>query len=408
MSQNARPQPGPLQGIRVVEFTHMVMGPIVGYVLACLGAEVIRVEPMGGDPTRFLLGSGAGYFPVHNRGKRSLCVDLKRAEGVEIARQLIASADILIENFRPGALDRLGLGYEALQASNPRLIYASEKGFLPGPYDQRTALDEVVQMMSGLAYMTGPPGRPLRAGAAVVDISGGLFGVIGILAALLARQSADREAGLEKGQNTGRGQKIDVGLFETSAFLVSQHMAQLGVTGSAAQPMPARIAAWSIYEIFQTRDDPIFLGIVTDSLWRTFCEIFELSDFAADPRLAQNQDRVDARNRILPRIEALFRPMRRAEIIARLEGTGVPFAPINRPEDMVDDPHLLASGSLQSVRVGAGREAILPLLPMVLDGVRVRTSPDLPAPGADKRAILLELGMSPDEIAQLVANGTIG
>ena len=150
--------PSPLAGLKVIEFTHMVMGPTVGAVLASLGAEVTRIEPIGGDRTRRLRGSGAGYFPMYNRHKSSLCLDLKQEAGKDIARKLIGEADILVENYRPGAMERLGLGYENSAASNPRLIYCSQKGFLPGPYEDRTALDEVAQMMGGLAYMTGHQG----------------------------------------------------------------------------------------------------------------------------------------------------------------------------------------------------------------------------------------------------------
>ena len=307
--------PTPLAGITMVEFTHMVMGPAVGHILAGLGANVVRVEPLGGDATRRLLGSGAGYFPMYNRGKQSICLDLKSADGLAVAKDLCAGADVLVENFRPGALDRLGLGYEALAKANPRLIYCSEKGFLPGPYEQRTALDEVAQMMGGLAYMTGPPGRPLRAGASVIDVTGGMFGVIGILAAL------------EERHRTGRGQKVVASLFETTAYLVGQHMAQFAVTGKPAAPMPARVSAWAIYDVFETRDEPVFIGVVTDALWEKFCALFALDDLWADESIRANNQRVLARDRILPTIRALVAGMTRAEVVAKLDGTGMPFAP---------------------------------------------------------------------------------
>ena len=279
--------PSPLAGITVIEFTHMVMGPTVGHILAGLGADVVRVEPIGGDPTRRLIGSGAGYFAMYNRGKSSICLDLKSEDGIAIAKDLIAGADILVENFRPGALDRLGLDYESCSASNPRLIYCSEKGFLPGPYENRTALDEVAQMMGGLAYMTGPPGQPLRAGASVIDVTGGMFGVIGVLAALEQRHS------------TGRGQKVLASLFETTVYLVGQHMAQFAVTGTPAAPMPARISAWAIYDVFETIDEPVFIGVVTDALWEKFCTLFGLADLWADQSLRENNQRVAARDRII-------------------------------------------------------------------------------------------------------------
>lgn len=385
--------PTPLQGVKVVEFTHMVMGPAAGAILASLGAEIVRVEPVGGDSTRRLLGSGAGYFPMYNRHKKSICLNLKSAEGLEAARALAADADILIENFRPHALDKLGLGYDALSAINPRLIYCSEKGFLPGPYENRTALDEVAQMMGGLAYMTGPPGKPLRAGASVIDVTGGMFGVIGILAALQERHS------------TGRGQLVQSSLFETTVYLIGQHMAQKAVTGKAADPMPARISAWAIYDVFETRDDPVFIGVVTDGLWEKFCKLFGLDDLWADESLRENNSRVQARDRIMPHIRDLVSGFTRAELIAKLEGTGLPFAPIARPEDMFDDAHLLAGGGLEEVTLADGRRTALPALPLTLGGQRPGVPATLPEAGADTAAVLSGLGYSSERIDVLFASG---
>jgi crotonobetainyl-CoA:carnitine CoA-transferase CaiB-like acyl-CoA transferase len=358
--------PAPLAGLKVVEFTHMVMGPAAGGILAALGAEVTRVEPKGGDHTRTLIGSGAGYFPMYNRHKASVFLDLKSPDGIARAKTLMAEADILIENFRPGALDRLGLCYETCAEANPRLIYCSLKGFLPGPYENRTALDEVAQMMGGLAYMTGPPGRPLRAGASVIDVTGGMFGVIAILAAV------------EERHRTGRGQKVAASLFETTAYLVGQHMAQMAVTGQAAAPMPARISAWAIYDVFETRDDPVFIGVVTDALWERFCALFGLDVLWADEGLRKNNDRVRARERILPQIRALIAGFTRAEVIAKLDGSGLPFAPIARPEDLFDDPHLAASNGLEPVMLPDGRATRLPALPIELGGARTARPARLP------------------------------
>lgn len=381
--------PAPLKGIRVVEFTHMVMGPAAGAMLAALGAEVIRIEPPEGDKTRTLLGSGAGYFPMYNRHKKSIALDLKSEKGLSIARTLAATADILIENFRPGALEKLGLGYAALSATNPRLIYCSAKGFLPGPYERRTALDEVAQMMGGLAYMTGPPGRPLRAGSSVIDVAGGMFGVIGVLAAL------------EERHRTGKGKLVQASLFEATVYLVGQHMAQLAVTGKAANPMPARISAWAIYDVFQTKDDPIFIGVVTDGLWEKFCAIFGLDDLWADEGLRKNNDRVLKRDQILPRIRELISGFTRAEVIARLEDTGLPFAPIGKPEDMFNDPHLATIGALEPVTLPDGRETRLPALPIAFNGQLAAQPSALPQPGADTLNILASIGLSEAEIAEL-------
>lgn len=387
----------PLKGLKVVEFTHMVMGPAVGHILASLGAEVVRVEPIGGDATRRLLGSGAGYFPMYNRHKESICLDLKSDAGLAVAKQLAAISDILIENFRPGALDRLGLGYEALSEGNPRLIYCSEKGFLPGPYENRTALDEVAQMMGGLAYMTGPPGKPLRAGSSVIDVTGGMFGVIGVLAAV------------EERHRTGRGQKVVSSLFETTVYLVGQHMAQMVVTGQAAAPMPTRISAWAIYDVFETADDkPVFIGVVTDSLWEKFCALFGLDALWADESLRLNNQRVLARDRIMPVVRALVKTFTRDAVIAKLDGTGLPFAPIGRPEDMFDDPHLLASGGLETVTLDDGRIAYLPPLPLEMGGARVNADAELPVPGRDSDAVLVGLGYDAAAIAELRQSGAVG
>lgn len=385
----------PLSGLRVVEFTHMIMGPSIGAILGGLGAEVIHVEPIGGDKTRNLLGSGAGYFPTFNRGKQSICLNLKSDEGIAVARKLINSADILVENYRPGAMDRLGLDYDSLSKTNSRLIYCSAKGFLSGPYEERTALDEVAQMMGGLAYMTGPPGRPLRAGSSVVDITGGMFGVIAV------------QAALEQRHRTGRGQKVQSALFETTAYLIAQHMAQMAVTGTAAAPMPARISAWAVYDVFETKDDPVFIGVVTDSLWEKFCALFGLDELWADERLRVNNVRVQARDHIMPVIREMVKGYSRAEIIAKLEGTGLPFAPIAKPEDMFDDPHLNNSGGLETVILPDGRETKLPVLPIEMDGLRLGNSPQIPRAGADTDALLATLGYQPGTIASLKASGAV-
>lgn len=386
----------PLAGLKVVEFTHMVMGPAVGVILADLGAEVVKVEPIGGDQTRELLGSGAGYFPMFNRNKRSICLDLKSEAGLKVARQLAVDADILIENFRPSTLARLGLSYESLKAENPGLIYCSAKGFLAGPYENRTALDEVTQMMGGLAYMTGPPGRPLRAGSSVIDITGGMFGVIGILAAL------------ERRHRTGEGGEVRCSLYETTAFLVGQHMAQAAVTGQAARPMPVRISAWAIYDVFDTAvpDEQLFVGVVSDAQWVAFCAAFGLDALGADPRFAKNNQRVLARDEIVPQIRALFGAMPRAELIAKVEAIGLPFAPIARPEDLFDDAHLNAGGLIE-LTLPDGRTTKLPGLPVELDGARLGLQRDIPRIGADSDAVLAELGYGAPAIAELRANGGV-
>ncbi len=390
----------PLTGIRVIEFTHMVMGPAAGMVLADLGAEVFKIEPLGGDKTRRLQGSGAGYFPMYNRNKKSLCVDLKSGRGRELAQTLVAGADVLIENFRPGAMDKLGFGWEAMHAANPRLIYCSLKGFLSGPYENRTALDEVTQMMGGLAYMTGLPGRPMRAGASVIDVAGGMFGVIGVLAALQRRQ------------RSGRGELVTGSLFETTAFLVGQHMAQQAVTGEPALPMSIRSSAWAIYDIFTCAEgEQVFVGVVSDSQWRRFCGEFSLTEFANDASLAHNNDRVRQRERIMPRIEQMFAAMNGEEMLRRLDRSGVAFARVCKPSDLFSDPHLNAHEGLLPVRLRdggrAGETARLPALPIEWTGRRFGLRHELPAAGEQGGEILAAAGLTPDEIEQLARDGLV-
>jgi crotonobetainyl-CoA:carnitine CoA-transferase CaiB-like acyl-CoA transferase len=370
--------PLPLAGLKVVEFTHMVMGPSIGLILGDLGADVVKVEPRDGDHTRRLLGSGAGYFPMYNRNKRSICLDLKDAEDNAAARRLVDDADIVIENFRPGALNKLGLGSKDFEESNPRLIYCTAKGFLTGPYEHRTALDEVTQMMGGLAYMTGPPGRPLRAGTSVVDVTGGMFGVIGILAAL------------ERRHKTGKGGEVRCSLYETTAFLVGQHMAQMAVTGQAAAPMPARVSAWAVYDVFETarENEQLFVGVVSDAQWRIFCDAFELTEFRADEALARNNERVLRRDDILPVLRDMFGRMPREAIVEKLEACGLPFAPIMRPEDLFDDPHLNSNDALLELTLENGDKARLPNLPIEIDGKKAALRHDIPHPGAHNAELL--------------------
>lgn len=390
-------RPAPLAGIRIVEFTHMVMGPAVGAIMSELGAEVIRVEPIGGDATRALLGSGAGYFPMYNRGKKSICLDLKNPRGLEIARQLCSQADVVVENFRSGTMEKLGLGYDVLARLNPRLIYCSEKGFLKGPYENRTALDEVAQMMGGLAYMTGPPGTPLRAGTSVIDVTGGMFGVIAIMAAI------------EERHRTGRGQQVSSSLFETTVYLVGQHMAQKAVTGQAARPMPVRISAWAIYNVFETSDnDHVFVGIVSDSLWEKFCAAFDQPELAANPDYKTNSQRVLARDSLLPRIRELFKTFSKADLVAKLERTGLPFAPIGKPEELFDDPHLRASGGLGLTTLPDGRETLLPVLPIEMGGLRPQQDGSLAKPGQQTDEVLAMLGIAGSDIAALRTAQVVG
>ena len=387
----------PYAGIRVVEFTHMVMGPTCGLLLGDLGAEVIKVEPVEGDATRRLLGSGAGFFPGFNRNKKSIALDLKTPEGLEAARRLIATADIVSENFKPGTMAKLGLDYATLKALHPRLIYVSHKGFLPGPYEQRTALDEVVQMMGGLAYMTGRPGDPLRAGSSVNDIMGGMFGAIGAMAALRQRDSS------------GQGCEVQAALFENNVFLVAQHMMQFAATGQPAAPMPSRISAWGIYDVFTVQGgEQIFLAVVSDKQWSVCCQALGWADLLADPRLATNNDRVRARDWMMPLLRERLGAHTAAALAAVFEQHGLPFAPITRPHDLFDDPHLNASGGLAPVRMNDGHVARVPLLPLMLDGERLGLRQQPPLQGEHTAELLRELGYGDAEISHFVQAAALG
>jgi crotonobetainyl-CoA:carnitine CoA-transferase CaiB-like acyl-CoA transferase len=393
-AQSTTPQP--LTGLRVIEFTHMVMGPTCGMVLADMGAEVIKIEPVDGDRTRRLLGAGAGFFPMFNRNKKSIGIDLHSPRGAEVARKLCATADVVAENFKPGTMAKYGLDYESLSKANPRLIYVSHKGFLPGPYDHRTALDEVVQMMGGLAYMTGRPGDPLRAGTSVNDIMGGLFGAIGALGALIQR-------GI-----TGKGMEVQSALYENNVFLMGQHMLQFAMTGKHPAPMPARDNPWAVYDVFTVKDgEQIFLAAVSDAQWLTFCDALGFADLKAEPALATNNQRVTQRPRLLKTIGERIAHRTAAGLASAMEKAGLPFAPIRRPEDLYDDEHLLATGGLADVRLPdgpkAGETVKTTLFPITLGGHRLGVRLDPPRLGEHSRELLDSAGFSAGAIDQLLA-----
>ncbi len=372
-----RERPLPLDGIRVVEFTHMVMGPTCGMILADLGAEVIKVEPPGGDRTRELPGLGIGFFRTFNRNKKSVVLDLATPEGRAGALELIGRCDVMIENFRPGFMASLGLDYETLAAKFPRLVYASHKGFLPGPYEKRLALDEVVQMMGGLAYMTGPRGRPLRAGTSVNDIMGGMFGAIGVLAALRERE------------RTGRGQEVRSALFENCVFLAAQHMQQYQMTHEPIPPMPERVSPWSVYDVFTLAGgEQLFIGAVSDRQFAKLCEVLGRADLLEEPEFATNARRVAARPKLLAMLGEILRERRIDELAESLEAAGLPYAPIRRPEQLLDDPHLAASGGLAEMRTDDGGTTRIVPLPLLMDGRRLPVRRPLARVGEHTEEIL--------------------
>lgn len=387
----------PLSGIRVLELSHAVMGPTCGLILADMGAEVIKVERAPkGDDTRRLLGFGLGLFPFFNRNKKSLVVDLKSEAGTEVLRRLIAESDVFLENFGPGAVDRLGFSYEACAEINPRLIYCSLKGFMPGPYENRPSLDNLVQMMGGLAYMTGPTGRPLRAGTSVIDIMGGSYGALGIITALYERE------------RTGRGQKVLSTLYEATAFLVGQHMAVAAVTGTRPEPMPDGVNPWAVYDLFKTSEgDLVFIGLTSDFHWQRFCGAFELNELVTDERFSTNNERVRHRAVLLPELTAVLGGMSKEEIVARCEEASIPFAPVVSPDELSADIHLNESGALVDVELPDGKKAKLPKLPLRMGDYdfSLRNSP--PPVGRGGGEVLETAGYTKNQIQKLAAAGTV-
>jgi crotonobetainyl-CoA:carnitine CoA-transferase CaiB-like acyl-CoA transferase len=389
--------PLPLAGIRVIELGHVVMGSTCGLVLADMGAEVVKIEKVpDGDDTRRLGGFGVGLFHFFNRNKRSLAVDLKSEDGKAILRRAITDADVFIENFGPGAVERLGFGYEACAALNPGLIYCSLKGFMPGPYEHRPSLDNLVQMMGGLAYMTGPRGRPLRAGASVSDIMGGSYGALGILAALYVRRQS------------GQGQNVTAALFEATAFLVGQHMATAAIAQRELPPMPEGDGPWAVYDLFETRDGAqFFVGIVSERQWAPFCRHLGLDELGNDADLATNEGRLARRAEVLDKIQARIGSLALNEVVAACDAAGIPFAPVNRPQDLYDDPQLVQGGGLVETRLADGRTTRLPKIPVRLGEHDFGLRHEPPRVGQGSREVLGDLGLGEAEIADLLARGIV-
>ena len=381
----------PLSGIRVLELSHAVMGPTCGLILADMGAEVIKIERAPeGDETRRLKGFGAGFFPFLNRNKKSIAIDLKSERGRGVLEKLIVSADVFLENFAPGTIERLGFGYDNISQLNPRLIYCALKGFMPGPYEKRPALDEVVQMMAGLAYMTGPLGQPLRAGASVVDILGGTYGAVAILTALYEREK------------TGKGQPVIATLFESAAFLMGQHMAVSAIVGKPSPPMPNRVSAWAIYDRFQTKEgEMVFVGVTSDRHWKRFCEVFGLTKLREDPRLKSNNDRVAQRPWLIPELQKVFQTLTKEELFKLCERAEIPFSPIAKPEDLFEDPQLNEGGGLLETTLAGGIKTKLPRIPIRIGAYDFAWRNDPPEVGQDCQDILESIGLSPDEIREL-------
>jgi crotonobetainyl-CoA:carnitine CoA-transferase CaiB-like acyl-CoA transferase len=385
-----------LIGMKVLDLTQFEAGPSCTEALAWMGADVVKIEnPKSGDPGRTAggkPGQDANYFLQYNANKRSVAVNLKDPRGVELVKQMAKQADVMVENFAPGSMAKRGLGPEQLEKINPKLIYCALKGFLPGPYEKRAALDEVVQMMGGLAYMTGPSGRPLRAGTSVVDIVGGLFGAFGTVLALKQRE------------RTGKGGLVESALFESVVFLMGQHLAIAAINGAAPPPMPERVSSWAIYEIFTSSDEvQVFIGITSDGQWKRFCEFFGQAELAADPRLATNNMRIDARPWLVPRVAEIFKTYTKDQLEELALKADFSFAPVARPQDLFDNPHLRANGSLAPTTLPGGVQTRLPLLPFQMFGWRPQLVTDPPSVGQHNDEVLGGLGYNAAAIKALGA-----
>ena len=393
----------PLDGLRVLELGHIIAGPSAGLLLADLGADVIKVEkPAEGDQTRGMPAGNWANFHFFNRNKRSITIDLKGSqEGRELFLRLAGSADVVIDNFAYGAVEGLGLGYEVLSKANPRIIYMALKGFLPGPSEARPFLDELAQMAGGLAFMTGPRGKPMRAGASVVDVGAAAYGIIAVLAALHQRE------------RTGVGQKITSGLYETSVYWVGQWLANFAATGEPSVPMPemrqGTRMGWGIYQLFEASDgEQVFIGITSNAHWERFCKEFGLGDLLADEGLDDNAKRVAARGWLPARIGEEMRKYASGELAERLERARIPFAPLRRPDQLVDDHHLNASNQFMDTPLPGRGTAKLPKMPVRSTAYEFGLRRPAPELGEHTRDVLTELGLTKDEIDALASRRVIG
>ena len=386
----------PLAGVRVADFTRVLTGPFCTMLLADLGAEVIKIEPPGGDDTRAwgppFQQSGLGtsepgressYFLSVNRGKRGVVLDLKTQEGLRAARAIVGQADILVENFRPGTLEKLGLGWEVLHAEFPRLIYGAISGFgQTGPYRDRAGYDVIAQGMGGLMSYNGEEGRPpVRVGVAVADVFAGSLITQGLLAALYAREK------------TGLGGRVDVNLLEAVIALGSSQVSRYLAAGEIPLPMGNDHRSIVPYGTFECGDGFVNVAVGNDSLWRKFCAALELPDLAADPALASNEGRVAGREALNAALLTGMTRFTRKEVMARLDAAGVPCGPVYDMKGVFEDEHVKDQGVAVSVPHATLGQTTVTAAPWRFDGVRppVRRGP--PVLGEHTAEVLAELGL---------------
>ena len=394
--------PGPLTGFTVLDLTRVLSGPYCTMVLGDLGARIIKVEQPGkGDDTRAwgppFLGEESAYFLSINRNKESVTLDYKPAAGRKVLAALIAKADVLVENFRPGTLERAGFGWDAVHQEFPRLVYASIAGYgQTGPRKDEAGYDAVMQAEGGLMSVTGDADRPgYRLGVAITDMVAGLYCSQGITAALLARE------------RSGEGQRVDIGMLDTTAALLTYQAANWFATGQTPQRRGNRHATIAPYETFTTADGEIVVAVGNDDLWKRFCPAVGLPELAANPRFATNRDRMANYDDMRPPIDRVFRTATNAEWIARLNAAGVANGEVRDIGQMLNDPQLAAREMVQTMMhptVGAIRVVGAPIK-LSATPASLRTPP--PVLGQHTDAVLAELGYAAGEIAALRATRVV-
>ena len=395
---------GPLGDIRVLDATRVLSGPFCTMLLCDLGAEVVKVESPGrGDMARRMgpeAGGDSAYFMSVNRGKRSVALNIFTEAGQELFRRLAERADVVVENYVPGTMARLGLDYTRLRAANPRLVYASISGFgQNGPYAQRPALDIIVQAMGGIMSVTGEPdGPPQRPGASLGDSTAGLFAALAIVSALHNRQ------------RTGAGQHIDMSMLDCQVTMMENAFSRYFATGQEPERIGSRHPVASPFQAFATADGHLVVALLTDgpAAWCTFCGAIERDDLAQDQRFIDNASRLRDHHVLEPILAELFRSRPTQHWLARLEAAQVPCGPVNAVAQVVQDPQVAHRGMLTEIphpSLGSWRVANTPF---VLSGSRTGPQGAAPALGEHTGPVLSEwLGLSPQELKALRSDGTI-
>lgn len=390
-----------LEGVRILDLTRVLAGPYASMVLSDLGAEIIKIETPGhGDDSRgygpFLNGESA-YFMSINRNKKSLTLNLKTEEGKKIFFRLLKDADVVLENFRPGTMDKLGLAYEELEKANPGIIYAACSGFgHSGPYSQKAAYDIIVQAMSGMMSITGTPdGPPTRTGASIGDITAGLFTAIGIVSALYNRKE------------TGKGQKVDVAMLDCQVAILENAVARYFISGKSPEPIGNRHPSISPFSVFSASDGYIIVAAGNDFLWKKWCEAVGRNDLADDPRFKTNSDRTEHWELLEEIMNDVIGAKTVEEWLDLFEKSGIPSSPINNLEKVVQHPQVLAREMIVYQEHPVAGRVMMPGIPIKLSKTPGEITTPAPLLGEHTQSILNGLGYTDDDISRLKEQGVI-